>query len=457
MGATLDSGQPAAMAAPPPSRFALACFSAPCLALAALGLPLVVYLPKYYADDLGLDLAAVGAAFMIVRLLDIGVDPVLGALMDRTHTRWGRFKPWLVAGGPVLMLATAMLFFARPGVGVTWLSAGLLLAYGGWSICVLAQTSWGALLSADYSQRSRVYAWWQTANVFGLILVLVTPVAIAQMNPEPGAGMRAMGIAVLILLPLTIGIAALGVREPPVKAAAHLASVREWLDLFKSTAVRRLMISDVVLGLVPGIAASLFLFYFEQGKGFAEGPTNILLLVYFVAALFGAPLWSAIAKPLGKHRALAYAALFYLVGQAALWLIPPGAFALAVVAAFLAGLPYSASSVLLRAMMADVADEERLRTGVDRTGLLYALLTGATKVGAAFAVGLTFVGLKLAGFDPQGGNSEAALMGLEVLFLVLPAVLSVLAALILFGYPLDAARYAEVRAALALKDAETVT
>ena len=134
---------------PGPTRLQLTAFSAPCLALAALGLPLVVDLPKYYADDLGLDLAAVGAVFMIVRLLDIGVDPVLGALMDRTRTRWGRFKPWLVAGVPVLMASTAMLFFARPGVGVLWLGVGLLLAYGGWSICVLAQTSWGALLSPD--------------------------------------------------------------------------------------------------------------------------------------------------------------------------------------------------------------------------------------------------------------------------------------------------------------------
>jgi glycoside/pentoside/hexuronide:cation symporter, GPH family len=434
-----------------PSRLALACYSAPCLALAALGLPLVVYLPKFYADDLGLDLAAVGAAFMLVRLLDIGLDPVLGALMDRTRSRWGRFKPWLACSAPILMASTAMLFFARPGVGVSWLILGLLLGYGGWSMAVLAQTSWGAVLSTDYQQRSRVYAWWQTANVFGLILVLTAPVLVTQLDPAPGAAMRAMGLAVLVLLPLTIGLAVAAVKEPRADGPGHLASVSEWLALFRSTAVRRLMISDVVLGLVPGVAASLFLFYFEEGKGFSESTTNLLLLVYFLAALAGAPLWSWLAKPLGKHRALGFAALFYLVGHAALWLIPPGNVGFGAAAAFLAGLPYSAASVLLRAMMADVADEERLATGRDRTGLLYALLTGATKVGAAVSVGVTFIGLKLAGFNAHGGNTPDAIMGLEALFLILPALLSILAAVILFGYPLDARRLADIQAALAVR------
>jgi len=431
-----------------PSRADLAAFAAPCLALAALGLPLVVYLPHYYSAELGLSLSAVGVAFMAVRLIDIGLDPILGALMDRTRTRWGRFKPWLVAGAPILMAATAMLFFARPGVSVAYLWAGLLLGYGGWSVCVLAQTSWGATLSPDYDQRSRIYAWWQTANVIGLIGVLLLPVIIARVTEDPGAGMRGMGWLVMALIPTTIGLTAWRLKEPVPATRSEVASLKEWLDLFRSDAVRRLMLSDVVLGLVPGVAAALFLFYFHQIKQLPQASANAALLLYFVAALVGAPLWSRLATRVGKHRALGFAALFYVIGQAGFLILPPGSLPLAAVAAFVAGLPYSAASVLLRAMMADVGDEERLRTGQDRTGLLYALLTGATKVGAAVAVGVTYVGLDLAGFKAQGGNSEAALLGLQLLFLALPAALSLWAAAILFRYPLDAGRHAAVRAAL---------
>src|SRR5215210_16993 len=100
----------------PPSGV-LAAFAGPCLPLAAMGLPLVVYLPEYYSNALGLPLATVGAAFMGVRLLDIMFDPFIGGVMDRTRTRWGRFRPWLALGAPPLMLATYALFMAAHGVG----------------------------------------------------------------------------------------------------------------------------------------------------------------------------------------------------------------------------------------------------------------------------------------------------------------------------------------------------
>jgi Na+/melibiose symporter-like transporter len=146
---------------------------------------------------------------------------------------------------------------------------------------------------------------------------------------------------------------------------------------------------------------------------------------------------------------LAVSCLFYLVGLAGLWLIPPGGLAWAAAAAVLAGLPYSAPNLLSRSMMADAGDEAHLQTGVDRTGLLYAVLNSSTKVGSALAVGATFVGLDLAGFDARGGhNTPGGLMGLTLLFLAGPAVLNLVGAALLINYPLTAARFAEIRAAL---------
>jgi Na+/melibiose symporter-like transporter len=103
-----------------------------------------------------------------------------------------------------------------------------------------------------------------------------------------------------------------------------------------------------------------------------------------------------------------------------------------------------------RSLMADAGDEEKLKSGVDRTGLLYAILTGTSKVGAALAVGITFVGLdKLAGFQASSDhNSPQAIMGLHLFFLGLPALLFVLAALMLIRYPLSRQRHDEIREAL---------
>jgi Na+/melibiose symporter-like transporter len=122
----------------------------------------------------------------------------------------------------------------------------------------------------------------------------------------------------------------------------------------------------------------------------------------------------------------------------------------AFVAIFLGGLPYAAPNQISRAMLADAADEDRLTSGVDRTGLLYALVAATAKIGPALAVGVTFIGLdQLVGFDPNSDhNTPLAIQGLEAFFILLPAVLFALATLCLIGYPLTRRRHDEIRKSL---------
>ena len=318
------------------SRSVLALFAAPCLGLAGIGLPLTVYLPTFYSAELGLGLGAVGMAFMTVRLIDIGLDPLLGVLMDRTRTRFGRFRPWLAAGTPLLMLASGLLFFARPGVTTGYLIAGLALAYGGWSICVLAQTAWGSLLSPLYDERSRVYGWWQAFNLTGLLAILLLPVAANAIDPGPATGIRAMGGYLIVLLPLSAAMAVLFVKEPAPDAGAPMASMADWPKIMRSSAVRRILIADVLIGLAFGVEASLFLFFFTRAKGFSSGFSNIALLLYFIGALAGGPIWTWLAVRVSKHMALAWSCVAGIGGLAILGLLPNHQTLLGCIAALLA-------------------------------------------------------------------------------------------------------------------------
>ncbi|HYG25840.1 MAG TPA: MFS transporter [Caulobacteraceae bacterium] len=433
----------------------LAAFAGPCLPLAALGLPLVVYLPEYYSNALGLPLAAVGAAFMGVRLLDILFDPFIGGVMDRTRTKWGRFRPWLALGAPLLIVASYMLFMAKPGVSVGYLWLWLIVVYAGLSICVLAHTAWGSILSADYNQRSRIYTWWQAGNVVGMILVLVLPPLLENaVGGDHAAGIQAMGWFIIVLLPLTIGASLMAVPEPVAPVERHRAGLREYAGLLKRPTIQRILIADLLLGLAPGITGALFFFYFERVKDFDKGEAGILLLIYFLSALVCAPIWTRLARKIGKHKALSVAGVVYAVVQTLIVIMPNGNFALAVPGLILAGLPYSAGPFLLRSMLADVGDEERLASGADRTGLLYAILAGTAKIGYALAVGITFVALDVLGFNAQGGGDpQAGMAGLQALFVVGPAVLGLVAAWVCFGYPLDENRHAEIQDQLAARDA----
>ena len=241
----------------------LAAFSGPCLPLAGLGLPLVVYLPEYYSNALGLNLSAVGLAFMLVRVLDIAFDPFAGGLMDRTRTRLGRFKPWMLLAAPILMVSAYALFMAQKGVGIGYLWAWLVVAYVGYSIGVLAQTAWASALSPDYNERSRIYAWWQGANVVGMLLVLVLPPILEKAHPgDPGVGIRSMGWFILVMTPLTIGLSAWRVEEPPAPPKPDRAGLGEYVALLRLPSVQRLLVTDLALGLAPGITGALFFFFF---------------------------------------------------------------------------------------------------------------------------------------------------------------------------------------------------
>ncbi|MEH0195920.1 MFS transporter [Caulobacter sp. CCNWLY153] len=439
-------------AAPRRSTAALAAYASPTLPLAGLGLPLVVYLPEYYVSELGLSLSVVGTAFLLVRLADIILDPILGGLMDRTRTRWGRFRPWLVASVPLLMAASYALFMAKPGIGPIFLWAWLIVVYIGFSMAVLAQTAWGAVLSSDYQQRSRIYGFWSAGNVVGMILVLLLPPLVAfTLKGDHAAGVQAMGWFIIVLMPLTALLAGAVVGEPPAPSQRHEAGLKQYFDLLKRPTVQKLLIADLLMGLAPGIGGALFFFFFERIKGIPKDQAGILLLVYFVAALAGAPLWPWIAKVTGKHTSLAIAGIMYAVFQVAAVITPNGVNAFAITVLVLAGLPYSAAPLLVRSMMADIGDEERLSSGVDRTGLLYAIVNGTVKLGFALAIGV-FLVLEKLGFDPKIPSAEGD-TALIVLYTAVPAALGVLVSVIIVRYPLDARRHAEILAQLEARDA----
>lgn len=419
-----------------------------------MGLPLVVYLPEYYINTLGLSLTTVGAAFLIVKLVDMMLDPVLGGIMDSTRSRLGRFRPWLIAGTPIIAVGTFALFMAQPGVGPIYLWFWLSVLYVGYSMVVLSQTAWGSVLSSDYQQRSRVYGWWQGANVVGMILVLcLPPIVTGVFKGDHLDSIQAMGWFIVLLAPITVLLAVTTVGEPPAPPKHGKTGLKQYAKLLTRPSVQRLLIADLLMGLAPGIAGTLFLFFFERMKNFDKTQAGVLLLIYFIAALAGAPLWPMLAKRIGKHRALALASVVYAVVQLVAVITPPGELVLGMIVLILAGLPYSAAPLLVRSMMADIGDEERLDSGVDKTGLLYAIVTGTIKLGYALAVGV-FIILGWMGFDPKTPTpaGDAALIGL---YAFAPAALGLVVAAIMMRYPLDADRLAEIQRQLAAQDAAT--
>lgn len=429
-------------------RRTLAAFAGPGLPIGAVGLPMIVYLPPYYAGTLGLDLAAVGLVFFLVRAIDLPLDPLLGHWMDRTGGRLGRYRPWLLAGGLTLAAGVWLVFMAKPGLSALAAFAFLMVLYLGYSLTAVAQLGWGSTLSDDYHQRSRLFSWWMAAQVLGMILVLLLP---PMVGGGAAGGIHAMGWFVIVTSPLTVLAMALALKERERVGERPRAGLAEIRALAGNPLILRLVLLDILTSVAPGITGAMFLFYFEHRLGFAAREASLLLLVYFIAGFAAAPLWIAIARRVGKHKALTAAALSYAAFQLGLSLLPPSlGMAGAVPAMAIVGLPYIAAPSLLRAMLNDAADVDRLETGLDRNALLQALLTTTQKISYAIPVAIIYPILSLIGFDPKPGdrNSDAAILGMTLMFVLAPVALMLAAAWVAARWPLDREKHAKVRAAL---------
>ncbi|MEI9991890.1 MAG: MFS transporter [Rhizomicrobium sp.] len=446
--------------APPAKRLParlLAPFSSAAMPYSALGIPLTVYLPNYYASHIGLTLAAVSAAFGVVRLTDIFFDPMIGIAVNATDTRFGRFRPWMIASVPLLMLASYMIFMAAPGSSRLYLVVWLLVLYAGYSMITLGHAAWAAALVPEYHQRSRIYSWMQTIGVIAIVVILALPVVLKLgWHMTDAQGVQAMGWFLLVVTPLTVLLCIAAVGEPRQAETANRITLKDYWTMIARPSLLRVLAADLFLALGPAITAVLYLFFFTQALGFTRTQTNSLLLIYIAAGLFGAPCWSLVSNRIGKHKTVMWGCVLYGLAQALVFVIPRGAMVFMVPGMMFAGFVVSCFTFQIRSMIADVSDEVRLDIGKDRSALLYGLIVATSKIGSALAVIITFPIIQAFGFDAREGvvNTGLALDALEACYVVVPVLTMFVGAWALWGYKLDAARHDGIRADLATRAAE---
>jgi GPH family glycoside/pentoside/hexuronide:cation symporter len=433
----------------------LAPFATASMPVAALGIPLTVYLPNYYASHIGISLTAVGFAFAIVRLIDIAFDPAIGVAINATNTAFGRFRPWMAAGAPLLMFAVYLLFMAQPGAGVPYLIGTLLVLYAGFSMLTLAHSAWAAALAPEYHQRSWVYGWMQAVGVIAIVAVLAIQVISAKAwgytYPQ---SVQAMGWFVIAITPLTVLLCTLVVGEPKLTETQQRITLGDYWTMIARPSLLRILASDLFLALGPAITAALYIFFFTQYLGFTRNQTTTLLLIYIAAGLIGAPCWAMISRRIGKHQTVMAACVLYGFAQAIVFVMPKANMGVMVPSMFFAGFVVSAFTFLIRAMVADISDEVRLDIGKDRAALLYGLITATSKVGSTISIPITFSILDAFGFVAKDGvtNSGIALDALVACYVIVPVLTMFVGAWALWGYKLDAKAHDGIRAALAERD-----
>jgi glycoside/pentoside/hexuronide:cation symporter, GPH family len=428
----------------------IAAFALPAAPLLALSLPPLVFLPPYFIQDLGVSLAASSGIFLAARVLDIVIDPMIGGWQDKTEHAFGRRRLWM-AGSIVPLCALIWLIFIgfQPGVSAPLLSFAMLAFYAAYSSIMIAHLGWAGELSPTYHGRTRILGAVQIAGAAGQIAILLLPAIVGLMGVGGrGAGVHIMGWFLIATLPLTTIIALAIVPERQTPPQPHLGFKQAIQAIAQNRALRGVLLPDFLIGVSQGVLGALFLFFMQNKLGFRT-QAEALLLLYFVGALVGVALWVQVAKRTSKHRAVQIAAIYTAVTMIAIPFLPPQNIWIAAPALFIGGLANGAPVLLLRSMMADVVDEDRVKTGAQRSGLFFGLLLTTTKVGQAFGP-LCYGLLALFGFNASRGaeNTPGAMLALSVLFAGTPFALNLITAWVLQKYPLDEARQAALREAL---------
>jgi glycoside/pentoside/hexuronide:cation symporter, GPH family len=427
-----------------PARRIILAYAAPALGLAVLTLPVYALLPKFYAG-LGLPVAGIGLVLLLARLWDGVTDPLIGWFSDRSRSRLGRRRPWIVAGLPLTLLSLWFLFLPPAGVGLFYLTLWSFLLYLGWTMIYVPYAAWGAELSGDYHERTRIAAWRDVLFLLGSIAapVLVNAGGVGGSGQE-GDALFLLGALVAVSLPVGVLLLALLVPEPPLPVRQpRLTRRRAWVLLVRNEPFRRLILAWLLNGLANGLPGQLFLFYVQFVLQDQER-AGLLLLLYIVPGLLAVPLWIQLSRRFGRHRVWTGAMLWACVWFACVPLLGPGDFWAFAAICVLTGSVLGADLVLPNAMQADVVDLDTARTGVARTGLYFALWSLATKLALALAaLGLTAAGLF--GFSVSAPNSPTALLALTLIYAWVPLVFKLIAVALLWNWPLTESVQAELR------------
>jgi glycoside/pentoside/hexuronide:cation symporter, GPH family len=416
-----------------------------------------VFLPRFFTH-FHMQLFAIGGTLALVRTIDtLAVDLPIGWAMDKFRTPLGRYRTWFVAGTPIVMLGTYMLFNPPLHMTTAYLAGWYLLLWIGVSMMSIASSAWGASLARGYNDRSRLFAWAIPVAILGAAWLNLAPaVTHGKFGPGNFNDVPIIGWIVIGLTAVTTLIVAVFVREPVAPPAPRArGGFGDYWRLIANPTALRLVLGDLFFTLGPGLTGPIYLFFFNQAKGFTISGATVLLIFYVCAGVVWAPMWARVSRSLGKHRTLQIACVCYAVFQTSLMAIQGPQFWLTALFMFLVGGSASAFLFLVRAMLADYADELRLNQGVSRVSLLYSFVGITQKLASSFNTAISFGILAWVGFDPDehAHNTARAIFGLEMTYLFAPIVFVAVGGAFFFGYKLDAKRYAEIREALDSRDA----
>ena len=411
--------------------------------------PIAMYLTPYYTQEFGFSLATIGVILMLTRISDVVTDPLIGTLSDRTPVRYGRRGLWIVIGAPILAISIVAVFDPFTESPTTlYLFCAIACLYLGWTLIGIPLSAWGAEISDNYHERSRITGVRAWGGITGQITAVLTPLIIIglvalgydQFKVEREGSLqpmlRILAWSSLVILIIATFALIKTLRQPVFETRSRIEIIRGLKLIFKNSAFLRLLASNIFAAIGLNAVSTLFVFFVTLYLLADSTQWPLIMLVWMVGQFIGTPIIILVAPRFNKHRMFACCSLLSIAAFSLIFFFDPGDIVPFMVLNFFTGMLAPVNSILSPSMAADVIDQDTLVSGEQRGALFMSLWGMGDKLAIAAAAGISLPLMQYLGFDPNVENDGASLQVLHYAFIVFPVIFFCASIACIWNYPI---------------------
>jgi glycoside/pentoside/hexuronide:cation symporter, GPH family len=415
------------------------------------------FLLAFYTDGALIAPALAASALLVGKIWDAINDPLFGWLSDRTTSRFGKRRVYMIFGALPLAISIMLLWFVPLGLSsvatFAWIAGTFIFFDTVWTLTNVPYYALTAELTDDYDERASLTAWRMVLAVPGYIVgAALTPVIVGLFALKR-AGYGTVGIFYGILAAAALWMAAAGLHERKkiAESKAEAPPWRTFVDTFKNRPFVRLIGAYLLANTAFALIRTLLVYFVTYQLGMADQVFIVMGLLLVFVTIFLFP-WKILAERWNKGPAYALGLAIGGLAVAATFLLPHQPTPWVYVIAVVAGIGFSAQWVFPWAMVPDVAEFDRLQTGEYRGGMYYGVWGLTTKVSDALGIAASGWVLQLYNYVPNVAQSAHTLLGIRLFFALVPLIFFAMALPLLIWYPITRQSHADLRKKLEARE-----